>query len=624
MSSATPLNDGTYRLTIRWKPANYDDLNENQTKWDTTTTETLIDVFGEYAGMINLIQWDDNTQSNTSSLDKLSQTGNIRQFLSPRITNLASSEQFIFGLRMSMGDSTPSKWINDRRTKRIMHDNAMNINISNSKTNSGDVVTVGHILLKHPEFTHRTYYLMSLRRAIPPTTPFFDIGLVYTTPHGEKIPHLIVKCGANHATALSEVLSTHLDGKKTTALFLATSLLNTMTTEEAYGLFATHKKFTASIQRLPLFPQVINIDRIRTEYISNSTTLERSTREWATSLKLSENGQSLRCDAENGGKDKRAYLLVPTAFLEKAKHEYEKYKHRLKQSSQFRNYTPALPHDGSIGKNDKPQEIYVPTAAVLRNLQFLQTMSSESIWRAAPAAVRDSRPAGINSFITKEAQGPPYSSSATASRNNVDSLTRRTGNKESTKTDQWQDRTARTTDSEGTSPRHQVHDEATTICTTQSPLTRNTQTQSTITALEETIQRQQQEIKNMLFRFDAMDNKMEHLTNAIKSGEIHQNNTIIQIQQQLDKVCNSLSFLVQQTTIHQRQPEVSSPNEAITIAPDGQQNQTASGRDAHPISSALSCTSLRNWCKPSASQSNGVSETGLMAPLKILTWSLFE
>ena len=54
-------------------------------------------------------------------------------------------------------------------------------------------------------------------------------------------------------------------------------------------------------------------------------------------------------------------------------------------------------------------------------------------------------------------------------------------------------------------------DEATTVCTTQSPLSRNNHTHNNILALEETLQRQQQEIRNMLNRFDAMDTKMEHL-----------------------------------------------------------------------------------------------------------------
>jgi hypothetical protein len=145
MSPTTPINDGTFRLTVRWKPANYDELQATQTTWDDDITATLADVFGEnYIGSINIIKWDDVSQSNKSSIDQISKLGNIRQFLSPRITDLTSSEQYVFGLRISMGDSTPSRWINDRRIKRVM-----TISISNSKTNSGNVVTAGHILLKH-------------------------------------------------------------------------------------------------------------------------------------------------------------------------------------------------------------------------------------------------------------------------------------------------------------------------------------------------------------------------------------------------------------------------------------------------------------------------------------------
>lgn len=222
-----PINDGTYRPTVRWKPGNYNEIYANQPLWDKEIIERLVEIFGAYAVDLNIIKWDDSTQRTQSSLEQIQKSGNIKSFLSPRITHLESSEQFIFGLRISMGDSTPSRWINDRSTKRTMQYNSINISISNSKTSSGDIVTAGHILLKHPEYTHRTFYLMSLRRSLPENTPYFDIGIAYTTPHGEKTPHLIVKCGSNHTTAITETLSAHLDGKKTTALFLATSLLKT-------------------------------------------------------------------------------------------------------------------------------------------------------------------------------------------------------------------------------------------------------------------------------------------------------------------------------------------------------------------------------------------------------------
>jgi hypothetical protein len=568
-SPSIPINDGTFRLTVCWKPANYDDIYANQTLWDECITDTLIEVFGEFTGTVTLIKWDNNTQNHTCSFGKVKESGGYLEIYIS--TNYPSGKfrTIYLWTKDKHGRQHPSRWINDRRTQLTMQNNSITISISNSKTNSGDIVTACHILLKHPEYTHRTYYLMSLCRSIPATTPFFDIGLVYTTPHGEKIPHLIVKCGSNHVTALTDVLSDHIDGKKTTALFLATSMLKTMTTEEAHGLFATHKQFIATIQRLPLFPQVINIDRIRTEHNSDSLSTERSTREWATGLRSTETGQLLLCDAENGGRDKRAYLLVPTVFLDQAKIEYEKYKHRLKQHGKFRN--SHTQYDNSVRANDRPQEIYIPTAAVLRNLQFMQHMSSESIWKAAPPSVRP-RPAAVLQPTQREQNsgGIPAVAQHTA---RPYSGTQHDHSNPSNNPNHNPKRKSLATVS-----RTSLSDEATTVCTTQSPLTRNIQTQSTISALEETIHRQQQEIQNMLNRFDAMDTKMEHLTTAIKSGELNQNNTIIQIQQQLDKVCTSLTFLVQQST--NKQPIQQTPQshndvhswvEATDIPTDGKE-----------------------------------------------------
>jgi hypothetical protein len=109
-----------------------------------------------------------------------------------------------------------------------------------------------------------------------------------------------------------------------------------------------------------------------------------------------------------------------------------------------------------------------------------------------------------------------------------------------------------------------------------------------VTALEETIQRQQQEISNMLLRFEAMDTKLENLAIAIKSGETNQNGTILQIQQQLEKVCTSLNFLVQQTTATQRQQPSPPPIQRHTeltptsVAPQEQNSQPGAFQPIQP------------------------------------------
>ena len=67
---------------------------------------------------------------------------------------------------------------------------------------------------------------------------------------------------------------------------------------------------------------------------------------------------------------------------------------------------------------------------------------------------------------------------------------------------------------------------------------------------------------------------MEHLTTAIKTGELNHNNSILQIQQQLDKVCTSLTYLVQQTTLNQNRnqsqftPNATTPTLPMQSEPD--------------------------------------------------------
>jgi hypothetical protein len=143
----------------------------------------------------------------------------------PHITTLPNLEQFILGIPISRGNSNPSQRINDLHIKLAVQDNAMTISTPKSTSNIGKVLGTKYT-------RDGTYYMMLLQWAIPATTPFFDIGIVYTASTWRKKPHLIVKCGSKHVAALADVLSAHFDGQQTSALFLATFLLQTMTFEK--------------------------------------------------------------------------------------------------------------------------------------------------------------------------------------------------------------------------------------------------------------------------------------------------------------------------------------------------------------------------------------------------------
>jgi hypothetical protein len=63
---------------VRWKPANFDDLQANQNTCDAEMFDTLDEVFGKYIGSINIIQWDDVTKSNKTTLEQASHAGSIQ------------------------------------------------------------------------------------------------------------------------------------------------------------------------------------------------------------------------------------------------------------------------------------------------------------------------------------------------------------------------------------------------------------------------------------------------------------------------------------------------------------------------------------------------------------------
>jgi hypothetical protein len=140
----------------------------------------------------------------------------------------------------------------------------LQIHISNAKSDSGDIITAGTIFFKHPDLTQRNFYLMSLRRHLPPSTPF-SIFAPCELHHKAKKYHIsLYDVVPTTLDTLTDILSEYLNGgTNTTALFMGRKILTTMSHEESEQIYETHQLYVNSIQRLPLYPFVINIDRIR-------------------------------------------------------------------------------------------------------------------------------------------------------------------------------------------------------------------------------------------------------------------------------------------------------------------------------------------------------------------------
>ena len=309
------LNDGTLCITVKWKTNEYDSLFENKADWNLAATDLIHFMLDAVRDDATIHPWVTSTTITTIPCLDLN-PDNLLDYIAPKVTPMPSIKTFIFSFRACIGTG-PGRWMNNPITKKAMAKHRVEVNISNSSSDSGDIITTaGYIFFKHPTFTHRFYFLKQLRQKLQASTPFFDIGLHRRTPTGQDIPHLVVKCGENHVGTLTEILSNKLDGSET-SVFLGRLLLSKMSNSEVDSIFQTHADFVKNTRFLPLSPVVQNVDRIRTEHKTTGT-VERSTRSWAVTLKDAK-GNSLNCDAENGGDNRRAQILVPMENIAQVK-----------------------------------------------------------------------------------------------------------------------------------------------------------------------------------------------------------------------------------------------------------------------------------------------------------------
>jgi hypothetical protein len=266
------INDGTVRLTVKWKltEIEYGDMMDDTHKRENEMSKLMERLFDNPDISVTMVQWVASNTNNPKTITDIRAANEFSKYHSPKITQIESSQHLIFGVRVCLGLNSPGPWINHEHTSRVMREDGLTINISNAKSTSGDVVNAGTIFFKHPSYTQRAFYLMALRRSLPETTPFFDLGVMQTTPTGQAIPHIVVRCGTNHIEILTEILSESLDGGvNSTALFIGNKLLQSMSQEETANIYMTHHDYVKSIQRLPLHPNIMNIDRTRKEHMAD-------------------------------------------------------------------------------------------------------------------------------------------------------------------------------------------------------------------------------------------------------------------------------------------------------------------------------------------------------------------
>jgi hypothetical protein len=234
-------------------------------------------------------------------------------------------------------------------------------------------------------------------------TPPFDILLHKRTPTHQLMPHLVVQCGESHVHSLSESLATILKGTQS-ALYIPRFVFEKMSDAEASTLFESHDSFVKDLNWLPLFPLLSNLDRVGKEYNTDGTVMERTTREWARSIKTLDGSSYAQCDDVNGGTDQRCYLLFPPKDKEAAQQDLDDYRRRL---------YPFTQREEKFCKDVGPPPVVHLSNRVIANLDFIKHLSSGSNNEEKSEAQTDnnenSTPTASSISSASQATRPPTS-----------------------------------------------------------------------------------------------------------------------------------------------------------------------------------------------------------------------
>jgi hypothetical protein len=112
--SFVTVNDGTLRVTVRWKPANYNDISDDEEQWNLAATDTIHYILETVSDAI-LFPW--KNESNIPHMPSLELTpDNLLQFLAPKITKIESIQMNVFSFRLCLSTGA-AKWIGDKHTK---------------------------------------------------------------------------------------------------------------------------------------------------------------------------------------------------------------------------------------------------------------------------------------------------------------------------------------------------------------------------------------------------------------------------------------------------------------------------------------------------------------------------
>ncbi|KAI2490978.1 hypothetical protein MHU86_23580 [Fragilaria crotonensis] len=378
LSNEVMTNDGTHRISFKWKHSQkeFNEIVDDKQRLSSELHSMLGIVFLDADGFFYM--WDGEDLVNPKRVNELT-ISDLKDYREPQITKVHTMHLIVFAVRFAFTEN-PISWRNSDHAQEAMKLNNLRIQESNINTIAGIPIVAGYILLKHPTMTLRHKYTQFLRSQAADTLPYFDIRLHRKTPTDKSIAHLVVYCGETQVTELCQGLSKILNGQQT-AVFLPRYTFANMSKDQIDNHFGMHDTYVRALRPISLAPLVTTLDLKRIEYFSDGTTIERSTRDWVSSLMRTDGTTHAQCDVVNGTKNVRiAYVMAPAAYAPEIREMVTQYKERLRPiSHREAKYREGIP--------DLPDVIHI-TSTVQTNLDYMAKLSSSDIWSKAPSSVK--------------------------------------------------------------------------------------------------------------------------------------------------------------------------------------------------------------------------------------------
>jgi hypothetical protein len=337
------INDGTVRITMLLKPKEFANWSDEDAWY--TFDALLRDLMDHHPDQVKIYPWKNESALPILDSSIISQdpAPKLETYLAAPVLRVQDKSTFIAVIRAAIPMSASALL---RPVKTLMDETGLSLRISNSTSAGGDIVYAGDIYFKHPTHTHRYHYLKHLQSTLPENTPHFDLN-ISPGRNGEP-PKLKIMCGKNHLSVLSEILTAHLNGKKTTEYFLSHILAKKTSQQELDRIISKQRHFLETSVTIPV-PMLTNLDLVRTERFPTGKTIQRTLRGWARQLKDTR-GNSLYCDVDKG--KGKVVLICPQASQSAAEIALQQYRERLKEANTTHSVYDNLPVPTNIFLQD--------------------------------------------------------------------------------------------------------------------------------------------------------------------------------------------------------------------------------------------------------------------------------